>query len=174
MRGEGETIMSAGDWKRAVLERDGRVCTTCGSDETDVYFLTPRSLGGRTTVSNGISLCMRCRLDHSAGGLELSKIRYNIPLPKDFIRDLNLLSMAVGRSVSDIIREVMAEAVFTNKWASLTKVGTNGCGSDRANFWVSKPVAEKFEAWCKTREMTVHTAVRSLLWAWTQEIQKGV
>lgn len=168
-----EQILSAGDWRHKVLERDKHKCASCNSDEAEVYFLTPRSLGGRTAVTNGISLCQMCRLD-SSGGKEFKKIRLNVPLSKEFQRDLNMLSMAVGRSVSDIAREVVAEAVFMDKWSKLPMIPTNGSPPERTNIWFAKPVWEKFESWCKTREMTVPTAIRSLLWGWAQEIQKGV
>lgn len=167
-------ILGATDWRHKVLERDKHKCTACDSDEAEVYFLMPRSLGGRTTLTNGISLCQMCRLDNSPGGKEFKKIRLNVPLSRDFQRDLNMLSMAVGRSVSDIAREVVAEAIFTTKWDKLQQIPTNGSPPDRTNIWFAKPVWEKFEKWCKTRELSVSTAIRSLLWGWSQEIQKGI
>jgi hypothetical protein len=172
-----EQILSVTEWRRRVRERDGFKCVRCGSPEADVYFLVPRSLGGRTTLANGITLCQKCRLDSSErpgeAAAEFKRVRYNLPLPKDFLYDLNLLSMAVGRSVADIIREVVAEAVFTDRWAKLETIPMNGSPPTRTNFWMARPVFEKFEEWCKTRGLTVATALRSLLWSWAQEIQKG-
>lgn len=173
-----EPILGAADWQRKVKERDEYKCTSCDSDsDITAYFLTPRSLGGRTAVSNGVTLCTKCRMDNSTRAgkdeAEFRKVRYNVPLSKEFQRDLNLLSMAVGRSVADITREVIAEAVFTSKWERLQIQPTNGSPPERTNFWVAKPVFEKFENWCRKKDLTVPTAIRSLLWQWTQEIQKG-
>lgn len=175
-----DTILSAVDWQRAVLKRDDHACAVCKGDEAvQVYYLTPKSLGGRTTLENGVTLCLPCRMNNSsragqAATAEFLKVRWNVPLSHEFIKDLNLISIAVGRSVSDIVRGVMAEAVFTGKWDAINAVPTNGSPPERTNVWVAKPVFEKFGAWCKKRDMTASTAIRSLLWEWAKDIQKGV
>lgn len=174
-----DAIMGAADWQRAVLKRDSNACAVCkGDGPIQVYYLTPKSLGGRTSLENGVTLCLKCRADNSSragqAAAEFLKVRWNVPLSQEFIRDLNLISIAVGRSVSDIVREVMSEAVFTRKWDALQSTPTNGSPPERTNVWVAKPVFEKFGAWCKKRDMTASTAIRSLLWEWAKDIQKGV
>lgn len=174
-----DAIMSAVDWQRAVLKRDNNACAVCkGEEAIQVYYLTPKSLGGRTSLENGITLCQTCRLNNASragqAAAEFLKVRWNVPLSHEFIKDLNLISIAVGRSVSDIVREVMSEAVFTRKWDMIQKVSTNGSPPERTNVWVAKPVFEKFGEWCKKRDMTASTAIRSLLWEWAKDIQKGV
>jgi hypothetical protein len=174
-----DMILSAVDWQKAVLKRDADACAVCKSTEgIQVYYITPKSLGGRTIVANGVTLCLTCRASNATragqAAAEFLKVRWNVPLSQEFLRDLNLISMAVGRSVSDIVREVMSEAVFTSKWDRLETVPTNGSPPERTNVWIAKPVFEKFEQWCKKRDLTAPTAIRSLLWAWAQDIQKGV
>lgn len=174
-----ERILSPMEWQREVLKRDGGKCVSCGGEENiQVYFLTPRSLGGRTKISNGITLCQKCRMDNAVRpmveGAEFRRVRYNVPLPAEFLKRLNYVSMAVGRSMADILREVIAEAVFSEKWKEMKSVEMNGSRIERTNFWVSKPVFEKFEKWCRGKGMTISKALYALLEQWLSEIENGV
>jgi 5-methylcytosine-specific restriction endonuclease McrA len=49
--------------RQAVLARDGRRCTLCGSTkQLEVDHIIPQSRGGPHTVENGRVLCRRCHL----------------------------------------------------------------------------------------------------------------
>jgi len=72
---------------RFVVERDGRCCRTCGSDETGfcpydhvsisltVALTHPHRLGGRVVAGNLRTICCTC----AAGFRELGQVKLPVP-----------------------------------------------------------------------------------------------
>jgi hypothetical protein len=72
--------------KRAIFERDGYKCVTCGLGrenglELHIDHIKPRSLGGQGTVENGQTLCSRhnfIKKNHSQTDDEVPHLQFNI------------------------------------------------------------------------------------------------
>ncbi|MBI1925544.1 HNH endonuclease [Candidatus Poribacteria bacterium] len=58
----------------ATLRRDDYQCTQCGEKNTrlEAHHIIPRSLGGKDTITNLITLCKRCHDKHHQGKLKLN------------------------------------------------------------------------------------------------------
>jgi hypothetical protein len=60
------------DWKNALIRVYGYRCQVCGYDKVvDAHHIIPVSMGGKSTLENGILLCPNCHAEEHIGLLDI-------------------------------------------------------------------------------------------------------
>ena len=105
-----DRVYSAEVWARQVKKISNFACAHCGSGE-DVQATHVRapSMGGKNTLENGIALCVICR---SRKILISHRLRLNFSIPKSLKGRLDTYCHSSGRSVPDIVKQLLADFIF--------------------------------------------------------------
>lgn len=124
-----------------IKRRDNYVCKFCQDIAESVVFITPLSCGGKMEDSNAVLVCDKCRMK-----LELGYIYVNIPINYDVFNGLISVSCKVGRSISDIIKQLISEYII---FRDLKLSNFNG-KDKRVKIKINKEIYLKFLAKCNS------------------------
>ena len=155
-----EKVYAAPVWAHTVKKNFNYECTECGSaEDVQAVHITPPSLGGRNTLDNGISLCLRCR---SKRILPHGKVRFNFSAPRHLADRLEEYCTKMGRSMNDVIKQLMADFLFSGLDRFLEY--RNGCPNDyRVSVPVLRSVLDDFSKQCDRFHINQGSAIRSML-----------
>lgn len=96
--------------RKLVLQRDNYKCVLCKQDGDRVVHIVSPALGGCSSVDNLITVCDECSISVS----KKSMVFVNIPISNDVYEKLRQFCSRVGRSESDVIRQVVSEFIWSD------------------------------------------------------------
>lgn len=158
------------EWKIKVLERDGRSCVNCGSNEkVAACFVVPVEVGGTLRVGNGVTVCRECRIAAESSRVLPQRIDNKTPINFLISDDLHkVVNKYVHNgskfgSVSALMRS-MISSFITQPELYEDLQSWQDAGSDvKVNGWVDGLQYEVFKGMCRNKGISYTDALKGLL-----------
>jgi hypothetical protein len=164
-----QIVYAAAIWSDLVKRKSDYVCSKCKSDEdVQAVHLCAPSLGGKSTLDNGMALCSQCRTKDL---IPTQKIRFNFSVPDDLFRMLDRYCRANGRSGNDVVKQLVADFTYD------TTTYLNGFHEDaskndrRLSIPVLRMVYTAFIAKCARLQRVPTTVIKSLMYLYLKPFE---
>lgn len=96
--------------RKLVLQRDQYKCVLCKQDGDRVIHMISPVLGGDSSIDNLITVCDECSINVVKKGA----VFVNVPISNEVYEKFKHFCAMVGRSESDVIRQVISEFVWSD------------------------------------------------------------
>jgi hypothetical protein len=158
------------EWKAKVLDRDGRSCVNCGSEEkVAACFVIPAEVGGTLRTSNGVTVCRECRIAAESSRVLPQRIDNKTPINFLISRGLHdtvnkyVHNGSKFGSVSALMRS-MISSFITQPELFEDLQGWQDEGSDvKVNGWVDGIQYQIFKGMCRNKGISYTDALKALL-----------
>lgn len=162
-------VYSASIWSDLVKRKSDYACSKCKSDEdVQAVHLRAPSLGGKSTLDNGVALCSQCRTKDL---IPTEKVRFNFSVPADLFQMLEQYCRLNGRSGNDVVKQLVADFTYD------TTTYLNGFHEDasrndrRLSIPVLRMVYDSFIEKCARLRRVPATVIKSLIYLYLKPFE---